>query len=152
MAKIIKINNTYGVVSIGTNDGGIDEVRISDFQFVPQIGDEVEIFKSENEVIINKIEKKANASDGGININVQNTNGNANPSQYTHGKAVNKVVYCVLTFFLGGIGVHKFYAGKIGMGILYLLLCWTWVPAFIALIEFIIALTKKSDDNGMIII
>ena len=30
------------------------------------------------------------------------------------GKPVNKIIYCILAFFLGGNGVHKFYAGKIG--------------------------------------
>lgn len=29
-------------------------------------------------------------------------------------------IYCC-AFFLGGIGVHKFYEGKIGIGILYIL-------------------------------
>ena len=46
MSKIIKIED--GIVLIGTNDGGIDEVRLCDLQFSPQIGDEVEIFKTEN--------------------------------------------------------------------------------------------------------
>ena len=32
----------------------------------------------------------------------------------------NKWVTAALCFFLGGLGVHKFYEGKIGMGILYL--------------------------------
>ena len=33
----------------------------------------------------------------------------------------SKVAAGVLGIFLGGIGVHKFYLGKVGMGILYLL-------------------------------
>ena len=66
------------------------------------------------------------------------------------GKPVNKIVYCLLAFFLGGIGIHKFYAGKIGMGIVYLLFCWTFIPGFIAFIEFIIGLCKKADANGNI--
>ena len=36
------------------------------------------------------------------------------------GKEVNKWVALLLCFFLGYLGVHKFYEGKIGMGILYL--------------------------------
>jgi hypothetical protein len=35
----------------------------------------------------------------------------------------------LLALFLGGFGIHKFYLGRTGMGILYLLLCWTFVPA-----------------------
>lgn len=69
-------------------------------------------------------------------------------SQEEEGRRVNKVIYCVLAFFLGGFGVHKFYAGKIGMGIIYLLLSWTCIPGFIAFIEFILALFKPSDSQG----
>lgn len=68
------------------------------------------------------------------------------------GKVVNKVVYCVLTFLLGGIGIHKFYAGKIGTGICFLLFCWTSIPAIIALIDGISALCKHADASGNIIV
>ena len=44
-------------------------------------------------------------------------------------------VYALLAVFLGGLGAHKFYMGKIGIGIIYLLLCWCFVPSVIALIE-----------------
>ena len=37
--------------------------------------------------------------------------------------------------FLGGIGAHKFYMGQIGLGILYLLFVWTYIPSIIAFIE-----------------
>ena len=33
-----------------------------------------------------------------------------------------------------------------------LLFCWTAIPAFVALIDFIVGLTKKADANGNIII
>ena len=45
----------------------------------------------------------------------------------------SKTTAGVLAILLGGIGVHKFYLGKIGMGILYLLFCWTGIPAVIGL-------------------
>jgi len=48
---------------------------------------------------------------------------------------MNKWTYVLLAFFLGGIGAHKFYAGKPIMGMLYLCFCWTYVPAIIGLIE-----------------
>lgn len=67
-------------------------------------------------------------------------------------KAVNKIAYCLFAFFLGGIGAHKFYAGKTGIGIVYLLFCWTFIPGFIAFIDFIIALTKHADPAGNILV
>lgn len=156
MAKIISINNQ--IISIGTDNGGIEEVRVEDISFVPHIGDEVEIFKTETKVIVSKVEpKKTAAPEGGININLSNTQqATAQAAQPVFmavgGKVVNKIVYCVLAFFLGAIGIHKFYAGRSGAGIAFLLFCWTGIPAFIALIDFIIGLTKKSDANGNIII
>ena len=65
-------------------------------------------------------------------------------------RSVNKVVYLVLCFFLGGLGIHKFYAGKTGMGILYLVFCWTGIPAIVAFIEFILGIFKKADAQGNI--
>lgn len=52
----------------------------------------------------------------------------------------------MLAIFLGGLGIHKFYLGKIGMGILYLCFCWTYVPAIIGLIEGIVYLASN-DHN-----
>lgn len=34
---------------------------------------------------------------------------------------VNKFFYICLCIFFGTLGIHKFYAGKCGMGLLYLL-------------------------------
>lgn len=50
----------------------------------------------------------------------------------------NKTVAGLLGIFLGGLGIHKFYMGRHGQGILYLLLCWTYVPAIIGFVEGII--------------
>ncbi|MGH7043123.1 MAG: NINE protein [Acetobacteraceae bacterium] len=47
----------------------------------------------------------------------------------------SKVAAALLAFFLGGFGVHKFYLGEIGLGVIYLLFCWTFIPAFVAVIE-----------------
>jgi hypothetical protein len=55
----------------------------------------------------------------------------------------DKTTAAVLAFLLGGLGVHKFYLGESGMGIMYLLFCWTFIPALIAFIEGIMYLTMS---------
>ena len=153
MAKILSITNT--VISIGNDDGTIKEVRAADVNFVPHVGDKVEIFETDTKIIVSKVEEpKSSIPEGGININLQNnqTNSGVAPAVVNNGKVVSKVVYCILAFFLGGIGIHKFYAGRTGAGITMLLFCWTGIPAIIAFVDFIIGLTKKSDSNGNIIV
>lgn len=58
----------------------------------------------------------------------------------------SKTAAGLLAIFLGGLGVHKFYLGKPLMGILYLLFCWTGVPAVVGLIEGIIYLCKTDEE------
>lgn len=48
----------------------------------------------------------------------------------------SKTTAAVLAFFLGSFGVHRFYLGQAGLGILYLVFCWTFIPTIIALIDF----------------
>jgi len=52
----------------------------------------------------------------------------------------SRLAAALLALFLGGFGVHKFYLGRPVWGIVYLLLCWTFIPAFVAFIEFIVYL------------
>ena len=59
--------------------------------------------------------------------------------------AKSRITAALLAFFLGGIGAHKFYLGSIGLGILYLLFFWTFIPAVVAFIEFIIYLTMSDE-------
>lgn len=63
---------------------------------------------------------------------------------------VNKTAYILTALLLGGVGVHKFIAGKAAQGILMLLFCWTFIPAIIAFIEAICAAGKKTDEYGNI--
>ena len=41
----------------------------------------------------------------------------------------------LLALFLGGLGAHRFYMGQVGLGIAYVLFCWTLIPTFVAWIE-----------------
>lgn len=56
------------------------------------------------------------------NIVINNSNNNVNTNMVGghHGKPKNKWVAVLLCLFLGCVGGHKFYEGKIGMGILYI--------------------------------
>lgn len=61
----------------------------------------------------------------------------------------NKVVAGLLGIFLGGLGIHKFYLGRVGWGIVYVLFCWTYIPAFIGFIEGIVYLASNEQSFHM---
>lgn len=58
----------------------------------------------------------------------------------------NRLTAALFALLLGGIGTHKFYLGKVGMGIVYLLFCWTLIPLIASLIEGIMYLTMTDAD------
>lgn len=126
MAKIIGIDN--GLVFIGMPDGTIKQFDVDDFEVVPAVGQNVEIYV-----------------DGGINVIGQKGSYN-----YVEKLTTNKVFYCLLALLFGGLGFHKFYAKKYAKGLLYLLFCWTYLPAIIAFFEFLGALFIPADKNGNI--
>jgi TM2 domain-containing membrane protein YozV len=49
----------------------------------------------------------------------------------------SKGVAILLALLLGGFGAHKFYLGRPIWGVLYLIFCWTFIPALIAIFEAI---------------
>jgi len=53
----------------------------------------------------------------------------------------NRSTAVLLAMVLGGLGMHKFYLNKPGMGVFYLLFCWTFIPAIVGFIEGLIYLT-----------
>lgn len=58
----------------------------------------------------------------------------------------NRTTAGIFALLLGGLGVHKFYLGKVGTGIIYLIFCWSFIPALLALIEGIQILTMTDDQ------
>lgn len=58
----------------------------------------------------------------------------------------SKVVAGILGILIGGLGIHKFYLGQTGMGIVYILFCWTGIPGVIGLIEGILYLVKTDEE------
>lgn len=63
---------------------------------------------------------------------------------------VQKGVYIMLCLFLGGIGAHKFYAGKWFMGLVYLVLCTTGISVVFALFDLLGAMFKRPNEYGQI--
>ncbi len=63
---------------------------------------------------------------------------------YSTGRTKTAAILWAL--FLGGAGAHKFYLGQTGMGILYLLFCWTGIPMIIALIEVVALVLMREED------
>lgn len=55
------------------------------------------------------------------------------------------MVYVLLALFLGGLGAHDFYVGKMGKGLIKLGFCWTGIPAFVAIFNIIGALMNKQN-------
>lgn len=90
----------------------------------PKCGKQVEDLKS------NSLEQP--------NIVINNTNTNINGT----GLPKNKWVSVLLCVFLGFLGAHKFYEGKIGLGVLYLLTC--GLCGIGAFVDFIILLFKPN--------
>jgi len=130
--KVIRVNQNEA--TIGWPDGSFKSVQYSELGFRPEVGDEVELYSNGNQVTYVQDSSKSVYKDTGDK------------------KAVNKAAYALMAILLGWIGVHKFYAGKIGMGIVYIVFCWTCIPAIIGFIEGLIALGKKSDSEGNILI
>jgi TM2 domain-containing membrane protein YozV/type II secretory pathway pseudopilin PulG len=66
----------------------------------------------------------------------------------------SKTTAALLALFLGNLGIHRFYLGQ-WWGVFYLLFCWTFIPAFVALIEAIVFACTDSTkwdnkyNNGM---
>ena len=69
-----------------------------------------------------------------------------NPAILNSWPIKNKLVAALLAILLDALGIHKFYLGQGGKGILYILFCWTYIPGILGLIEGIMILTSN-DEN-----
>ncbi len=52
----------------------------------------------------------------------------------------------VLALIFGGLGIHKFYIGKYGQGILYAMFCWSFIPLFLGIADGIHYLTETDEQ------
>lgn len=90
-----------------------------------------------------QVEELKSAEQPNIVINNSNSNVNTNTNVNAgSGKPKNKWVAVLLCFFLGGLGIHRFYEGKIGTGILWLISGGLFGIGW--LVDFIILLCKPN--------
>lgn len=94
----------------------------------------------------------------GVDVDFQVDNGEATGIYVVPGSSAlgdkNKIVAALLAFFIGGLGVHKFYLGKNQAGIIMLLMGtvgWLVVlpglaVCLIAFIEFVVYLIKSDQQ------
>ncbi|MBO5822038.1 MAG: SEL1-like repeat protein, partial [Lentisphaeria bacterium] len=66
-----------------------------------------------------------------------------NPAGMTSPKS--RTTYLMLGILFGGLGIHNFYLGRTGIGIVQLLLCWTGISSLWALIDLFVV---KKDSQG----
>lgn len=58
----------------------------------------------------------------------------------------SRVVAAILAFVFSFIGIHNFYLGKTGKGMLCLLFCWTYIPTLLSLFDFVRLLAMSDAD------
>lgn len=61
------------------------------------------------------------------------------------GDKKSRTVAAILALLVGGLGAHHFYLNNIALGIVYVVFCFTLIPALISFIEAIIFLTMSDD-------
>ena len=134
--KIIKV--TDDEVLIGISEQDVVKIPKSSIDFEAKVGMEVERYTSNGETFFVPKQSIITPSDTAQNAD--------NVAQ--EGRKVNKILYILMAFFFGGIGVHKFLIGRVGTGILFIIFSWTLIPSIIAFVDFIIGCCKQPDKNG----
>lgn len=107
---------------------------------------------TENKRRIEKLEANNRQQQPVVYMNAGGGSSSSSSSSASSGQAIggarplkSKVAAGLLAIFLGGIGAHKFYLGKPVQGLLYLVLCWTFIPAAVAFIEGIMYLVSSDE-------
>lgn len=67
-------------------------------------------------------------------------------SSESTGSSTDQTTAGILALLLGGLGAHKFYQGRIGLGVIYLCFSWTLIPALIGFIEGILMLVADEEE------
>jgi TM2 domain-containing membrane protein YozV len=61
----------------------------------------------------------------------------------------DEVVGVLLALFLGAFGIHHFYLRRTGLGILYLVFCWTGITAILGIIECFFMPARVREFNAI---
>ncbi|MBR1739484.1 MAG: FTR1 family protein [Ruminococcus sp.] len=61
-------------------------------------------------------------------------------------KEKNKKEAGILAVIFGSLGMHKFYTGKYGQGMLYAIFCWTGIPTLVGIMEGVHILTGSDEQ------
>ena len=102
--KIIRIENDLIIIRI-ISDNSIIEIHRSNFTFVPNVGDSIEIFKNDDETIVTKMDQESETSN--LTVKKWSINSCIVFSQYSLAVWVcinfivekKKLVYYILHFF-----------------------------------------------------
>lgn len=82
----------------------------------------------------------------GVEIDVQERScphcGAVQPSEVGY----RKIIATVLAITLGSFGIHKFYLGRPGWGVVYLLLSWSFLPGLLGVIEGILYIAMTPEE------
>lgn len=58
----------------------------------------------------------------------------------------SRLAAALFAILLGSLGIHKFYLGQVGWGIVYLLFFWSMIPAIVGIIEGILLLVMSDAE------
>ena len=106
MGEIIKIE--IDDIVVGLDDGSVVRVKLSDVNFIPQIGDKVKVFKADDGYLVSKIKEKNFVENHSLNedydeddfkVNRIEEKSNVTNNYYINSynkRAVNKVAYVLL--------------------------------------------------------
>lgn len=102
---------------------------------------------------MDKLEDSTKAQQPMVFMNAGGGGGAASSSSIGSGETFRNPIYTkskvgagLLAILLGIFGAHKFYLGNWGQGIIYFILCWTYIPAILGLIEGIRYLILSDED------
>lgn len=120
---------------IETNDVSSDEEKRNprpDEKYCRNCG---EIIDDEAEICPKCGVRVKEQSGNNVNINMENNQVQGNGSSGPIVSNKSKMLAGILGILLGGLGLHKFYLGQAGRGLLFLIFFWTGIPAIVGLIQ-----------------